>query len=367
MRMFSIPFLLIGFGLFYGFTVLPLLHVLAARNWQRTPCVVESSRVVTHSDDDGATYSIEVVYRYFCAGREYTSNRYRFTTGTTGGRKSKDRVVAGYPAGSETFCYVNPAAPDEAVIDRGWNAELAIGAFGLLFAAAGGLLFFLSFRTGRKAVADDASASEAGGGPVTLKARQTPLTKFLTVLAFAAFWNAFISVFVYLVFLADDAKTVPLFAKAIVSLFALIGVALIVGVIGDFLALFNPRIQFTAQTKRVSLGGELQFSWKVSGRSGMLRKLCVVFEGREEATYRRGTDTSTDTKIFARIPVFETEDRELLAQGNARIAVPANLMHTFESTHNKVLWRLKVQGEIPRWPDVTDEYPITVLPQSTRF
>ncbi len=76
----------------------------------------------------------------------------------------------------------------------------------------------------------------------------------------------------------------------------------------------------------------------------------------------RGTTTSTDTRVFAEIPVFETTEREFLTQGNARVAVPANLMHTFEAGHNKVVWRLKVHGEIPRWPDVADDYPIVVLP-----
>jgi hypothetical protein len=369
LRLFSLPFLLIGLGIFYAVTVVPAMQVLAARGWQQTPCVVESSRVVPHSGGKGTTYSIEVVYRYFCAGREYTSKRYHFTVGSTGGRKAKASVVARYPAGLETFCYVNPAVPQEAVIDRGLQPEMAFGGIGLILALAGGFILVFAGRLpgGKKAFTGDAAKIEAGsGGPVTLKPQQTPLTKFFTVLAFATFWNGFISIFVYLVFFSADAKTVPFFAKALVSLFALIGVALIVGVLGDFLALFNPRIHLIAQTTTVSLGGELQFSWKVSGRAGMLRKLRVVFEGREEVTYRRGTNTSTDTKVFATIPVFETTEREFLVQGSARVAVPANLMHTFEAGHNKVLWRLKVQGEIPRWPDVKDEYPITVLPQPRR-
>jgi hypothetical protein len=37
-------------------------------------------------------------------------------------------------------------------------------------------------------------------------------------------------------------------------------------------------------------------------------------------------------------------------------------MHTFEGRNNKVLWRLHVTGGIPRWPDIDDEYPLTILP-----
>jgi hypothetical protein len=37
-------------------------------------------------------------------------------------------------------------------------------------------------------------------------------------------------------------------------------------------------------------------------------------------------------------------------------------MHSFEAGHNKIIWSLRVHGDIYRWPDVKDEYPIVVLP-----
>jgi hypothetical protein len=355
-----LPFILVGLGIFYGLTLHPAWKIMEARHWRELPCVVDSSQVVVHSGDDGSTYSVEVVYRYFYDGREYTSNRYDFSVGSTGARKGKEAIVARHPAGTETRCFVNPDQPTEAVLHRGWAQTMFFGAFGLLFTAAGGFgLFFIGGST--RGIRPREPLPETDG-PAPLKPKQTPLAKFLTITAFAAFWNGFIGIFVYFVFLAEDAKNVPFFAKAIVSLFALIGVALIIGVLGDFLALFNPRIQLTALRTRVPLGGELQFSWKIGGQSGSLRKLRFVLEGREEVTYRRGTSTSMESKVFAEIPVFETTERELLTQGSARVVVPASLMHSFESGNNKVLWQLKVQGEIPRWPDVTGEYPITVLP-----
>jgi hypothetical protein len=201
------------------------------------------------------------------------------------------------------------------------------------------------------------------GGSVVLKPQHTPLGKFVGILIGALAWNGFIGTFAYFLFFVEDRENVPLFPKIIIGVLLFAGVFLLISAFTSFLALFNPRVQLTAQTTTVSLGGELRFSWKVTGRAGMLRKLRVVFEGREEATYRRGTTTSTDSKVFAEIPVFETTEREFLSQGTARVAVPPNVMHTFEAGNNKVLWRLKVHGEIPRWPDVADEYPITVLPQ----
>jgi len=368
LRLFFLPFFLVGAGLLYGFGIRPALKILDSQNWAPTPCVVESSEVRSHPGES-TTYSIEINFRYTFDDQPYTSNRYHFSSTTSSsGRKSKQAVIARHPPGSETICYVNPAAPHEAVIDRGWQWELLIfGGFASIFLLVGGLgmLFAGRLNHSKNPVATMPKTEPHSDGPGVLKPKYTPVAKFAGILIGAIVWNGFISVFVYLVFLSED-KTVPLFAKIIVGIFALVGVGLIVGASTSFLALFNPRIRLTAPTTSVPLGGELHFTWKISGRAGMLHKLRVVFEGREEATYKRGTSTSTDTNVFAEILIFESAEREFLSQGSARVVVPANLMHTFEASRNKVLWRLKVQGEIPRWPDVADEYPITVLPQPLR-
>ncbi len=365
LRLFFLPFFLVGAGMLYGFTIRPALQILDSHHWVPMACVIASSQVQAHSGDDSTTYSVEMSYRYTFEDRPYTSNRYHFSTTTSSsGRQAKQAVVDRYPPGTETICYVNPDAPYEAVIDRTWHWDLLIvGGFASIFLLAGGLgiIFAGRLTNSKDPAATIPKRQPPSDGPTVLKPKYTPVAKFVGILIGAFIWNAFVGGGVYLVFFHDDGRA-PIFAKIIIGLFALIGVALLGGVFSNFLALFNPRIRITAPTTTVPLGGELHFTWTVSGRVTMLHKLRITFEGREEATYKRGTSTSTDTKVFAEIPVFETTEREFLAQGSARIAVPANLMHTFEASHNKVLWRLKVQGEIPRWPDVADEYPINVLP-----
>jgi hypothetical protein len=39
-------------------------------------------------------------------------------------------------------------------------------------------------------------------------------------------------------------------------------------------------------------------------------------------------------------------------------------MHSFEASNNKIVWAVKLHGEIAKWPDVDFEFPITVLPAS---
>jgi hypothetical protein len=52
----------------------------------------------------------------------------------------------------------------------------------------------------------------------------------------------------------------------------------------------------------------------------------------------------------------------MAASGTARLAVPADTMHSFEAPHNKVIWKLTLRGAIAKWPDVSEEFPIVVTP-----
>jgi hypothetical protein len=71
----------------------------------------------------------------------------------------------------------------------------------------------------------------------------------------------------------------------------------------------------------------------------------------------------TDKEEFFRTCIVDVESAgSMPAHGRAELSVPTDSMHSFEAPHNRVLWRLLVKGRIPRWPDVSEEYPILVLP-----
>src|SRR5262245_61909176 len=69
--LFSLPFLLGGAVAIYFLGVNPLLRVMRASSWDATPCVVTSSRVVSHDD----TYSVEIRYSYSVNGKSYQCTR----------------------------------------------------------------------------------------------------------------------------------------------------------------------------------------------------------------------------------------------------------------------------------------------------
>ena len=109
-------FVVVGIGLFIGLTLLPLTQWLGAQDWKETPCRIVSSEVKSHSDDDGTTYSVAIVYDYEFGGRQYTGSRYNFVTGSSSGKSGKQAIVNRYPPGSQQHCYVDPGNPDKVIL-----------------------------------------------------------------------------------------------------------------------------------------------------------------------------------------------------------------------------------------------------------
>ena len=347
-------FAVIGAALFYFLTVRTFLKVQSARSWPTIPCVVESSRVKSHSSDDGTTYSVDILYRYQVAGREYRSNRYSFMGGSSSGYDGKAEVVRQHPPGRRTICHVNPADPNDAVLLRGFTplmwfgllplAFLFVGTFGLFHFARGG-------ETNRPAT-----------GPATLKPKASPAMKLVGVILIAAFWNGIVSVFVWQAIKSWQRGNPEYVLTVFMIPFVGVGLGLIGGIGYYLLALFNPRVRLTLDSSTVPVGGTADLQWQMSGRASKLRRLEIVLEGREEATYSRGTTTVTDKNVFVSVPVFDTANPWDMQSGRVRLMVPPGTMPTFRAEHNKILWHLHVRGDIPRWPDIKEEYEITVLP-----
>jgi hypothetical protein len=198
-----------------------------------------------------------------------------------------------------------------------------------------------------------------------LKPAATPATRLAGGLLFTLFWNGVVSVFVVQAVNGWRAGERPWFLSLFMVPFVVVGLGGVGFVVHAFLALFNPRPRLRLSPGTLRLGERAQIEWEVDGAAHRLRKLTLTLEGREEATYRRGTDTHTDREVFARIAITQRAAGEL-RRGSERITVPAETMHSFEAPNNKVVWLLRVHGEIRLWPDVSEEYPVVVLPRGER-
>jgi hypothetical protein len=403
---------LAGFGLFAlfgaGFMVpfaLPIVRALGSLDWDEVPCDIVWSGVEAHSGDDSTTYSVEVLYEYDHGGERFRANRYRFTFGSSSGLAGKQAVVDGLPPGTRTTCWVNPRDPTSAVLDRRLGGFMALVLFPAVFLLVGVAGIIGSLRSGRRKsqavewLPGTAPAGEGGGGvvvaeaggaavrelagdaarafgpgavalggtaggvprgPIALRPGKSRLGSFLGLLFFTLVWDGITFGFLFVMWRNGKLGQEGC-ATAFLSLFALVGLFLLAALPHQFLALFNPRAEATLSAA-LAPGVPVALAWTFRGAAGRIRRLTLLVEGREEATYRRGTSTTTDRRVFARLVLVDTTDQTQIAGGETLVALPADTMHSFSAPRNKIVWVIKLHGDIPRWPDVDDEVPITVYP-----
>jgi hypothetical protein len=398
---FFAVFLVTGLGLL-AFFVWPIYKsVIARTSWTEVPCEIVSSSVGSHSDGDGTTYSVDVVYRYTVGGRSYESERYRFLQGSSSGYDGKAKVVESLPEGSVTTCRVDPADPAEAVLFTGWSWAHLLILFPLPFVAVGAGGIYVSLAGARKKRRAEAGGrpdwlpdadgeppeivpgsgsaglgwqGAAAGGigwgasgpasdvPLILEAAWSPFGKLIGITLVAAFWNGITGVFVWQAWQGWAAGAPDGCLTIFLVPFVLVGLALLIGVPHQFLALFNPRPRLELAPGRVILGAGNELSWSFRGRASRIGRLKISLVGVEEADYRQGTDTRTDKETFATLELVDESSPLAIPRGSVTISIPGDTMHSFEAPDNRIVWKLVLHGEIARWPDVQEEMKVIVEP-----
>ena len=377
-------FALAGGAMSYFMTLRPVANILAARGWNETECVITSSEVAVSSGSDGSTYRVDIHYTYEGDWGTYEGNRYDFSIGSTSGYSGKARIVEAHPPGSEVTCYVDPEDPTRSVINRSPGHFLWWGLFPIPFLAVGvGGLTFLAFsgwnrpdrrarkeqkraarRAGLRAAGlHGASVHDAGHGALELEAEASPTMKVIGTLFIAAFWNGIVSVFVFGTIVPSFRRgDIEWFPTLFMIPFVLVGLGLMAFFFYQVLAWFNPRPHLTLADGHLTPGAETTLSWRFTGAAGRLTKLSVELEGLEQVRYRRGTNTYTDTHTFFSRELVAADRFANVHRGHVTLSLPERTMPTFDASNNDVKWQLKVRGEIPVWPDVIDDFPITVYP-----
>jgi hypothetical protein len=123
----------IAFGTFQS--VLPIYRAVQSRSWRAASCEVLSSRVVRSMGIERrrrVTFRPDIQYRYHIDDRGYTGNLYNFVPGSDS-FSGYQSVVEQYPPGRRFECYVNPADPTQAVINRDVTSGYFFGVFVFLF------------------------------------------------------------------------------------------------------------------------------------------------------------------------------------------------------------------------------------------
>ncbi|MBI2423888.1 MAG: DUF3592 domain-containing protein [Candidatus Hydrogenedentes bacterium] len=364
--LFGLPFLLAGAGIIYFFSVRPLLQLFAAQSWETVPCTILSSEIETSSSDDGATYRIRIKYTYTIDGNTFDGDDYNFLDYASSGLARKQRVVDQYPPGSSAACHVNPNEPGQSVLSIALGPGYFVGLFGLIFAAVGAGLMFAGTRGGKMHEARLARAKAAAAKALPsavedpngreLKAAGSPVGAAIALFVFGAIWNGITFTILYQTW-GDG-----LFPTLFLSIFLFIGIAVALGFVYAVLAIFNPRPRLFLAPGQVRLAGAATLDYEFSGATHRIRRLRIYLEGREEARYRRGTDTVRVEHLFLRQVLLDSQDQTIIDGGRAQLTFPEYSMHTFTAANNKIFWVLKIHGEIARWPDVNESFEIEVLP-----
>ena len=116
-------------------------------------------------------------------------------------------------------------------------------------------------------------------------------------------------------------------------------------------------------------GGQYRLYVSQAGRLKM-RSLDVALVCEEEATYRQGTNTRTESREVCRQPLLHREEFQVLPgepfATECVLRVPAGAMHSFKAAHNEVQWRIVVQGDVADWPEFRRSFPVIVHPSGAR-
>jgi hypothetical protein len=362
---FGLLFIAIGGGVFVPMALVPSIRLAASTTWQATPCTIVGSTMRSWSTDDGTSYRADVLYEYQVGNRIWRSNRVEFygflSTGYADAREILDR----YPDRSPASCWVNPRDPSKSVLDRHFRRKHLLGLIPLVFVLAGWAIAHHGWKKMRvRKATEELTRGEVAidDSPLFLKPQVGPVGKVGGSLFFALFWNGIVSIFVWQAWKGWNQGNPDWFLTIFLVPFVLVGLASF-GFVGHFLlALANPRPRLTLTPGHPRLGNELRLDWGFTGRAGRLGHLRIFLEGREEATYRRGTDTITESEVFATFDLLDTENDWEIPQGTVDLTIPSDSMHSFEADANKIIWEIKIEGDIVRWPDVNQSFPVTIAP-----
>lgn len=369
-------FFLAGLFFLYHATLKPTLNYLSARNWVETPCTVISSKVLSSYSDGSSTYRPHIEYQYVFDKVSYRSQQYdAFGSWYSSGRSGKQAIVDRYPPGSTSICYVNPFDPNRAILNRNYSWQILWGIIPMVFIlVGGGGMYGACFSKNlngstRSSISSNARSSQpnqvlpvppVGDGPLTIKSQSKPLTGFLVLLLFSVLWNGFVG------FTTKTTTDSGWFLLGLAP-FWVVGILLIGFTIHQLLAIFNPRVTIHLSSNHFVPGSSATAQWEFRGNVNRIRKLRISLQGREVATYRQGTDTRTDEKTFTNVTLVAMDRASLrsdMSRGEFSIKIPDNAMHSFDARFNKIIWSIKLDGEIPYWTDVNETMIIPVYPKS---
>lgn len=133
--------LFILWGLAYSFYA----DTKAQRGWVPVPARIVESAVAERMRNSSRTYYAKVRYSYFFNGRSYQGENISNITSYYIARSTAQELVDSRPVGAEVMAFVDPAKPENAVLEPGhsWITIAALFLGGLIW---GSIWLFAAYR-----------------------------------------------------------------------------------------------------------------------------------------------------------------------------------------------------------------------------
>jgi hypothetical protein len=185
---------------------------------------------------------------------------------------------------------------------------------------------------------------------------------------FAMFWNAMIAVFLVYAALAFLRGQWPL--RLLVVLIPGIYIGLRAG--QHFFRTYIQAIGIGSTTVEIEdlplLPGKKYKVLLVQYGRLVIKNLCIRLVCEEESTYHFGTDLRTEKQVVRQSQILD-QGRTRIDWGRpleleCEIEIPSDAMHSFQSLHNAIHWKIVVEGEANRWPSYCRSFPVVVFPHA---
>ncbi len=394
------------FAVFFLFGCASLALILRDRtipDWRAnfafypTTCTVVDKRIDQYPEGTAVRCRPEFLIEYTVAGTQYKVWTYDVARPYTSDEAFCQQAIEQFDVGKQYPCWYDPHEPEHAVLIRGHNwfawLPLVLPA-SFLAIGAGGLVYTLlnwnkstERRTvwARTAARLDPLESISGANqlfptvPGHTRLIDSPGTKLryrlplsgpswtlFGLLGASLVWNAVV------IFLLGVAIRRHLQDRAdwafttLMVLFLGIGIAWIVLTVRRFVVAADVGSTILEIDHHpLYPGGRYRLFLSQAGRRN-LKQLRVVLACDEEARYLQGTNLRTARQRVQEVVLLDVANVSIQRgepyESHFTVEVPAAAMHSFYSDHNRVVWKLLVQGKPSEGADFERVYSLSVYP-----
>ena len=361
--------------------------------------LVLETRLRETEDVEPKSYRPEVLIRYDVDGIVYHARTYNITRSSSTNREKEESLLAPFVAGQRVPFWYDPRNPDSAVVVRGysWTSWLLLFV-PLSFVVAGGGGVALTLLNWNKSTERRAALAQRARSLELLEGVVEPAPEYPTVPRLGEAYHVRGRVLAHRLPLdlrpATVLVTLLLLSVVVLSIAAAyVGVALWNYRAGQtdwwFMAIFAATwvllgaaglIYFSRTlVRRLSLAPPIVEISQHPLRPGETCEVLVVQAGRtklasytvrlvceEQATFQQGTNTRTETARTYEVPLVSRDNYDLrrgaALELRAALSIPADAMHSFQSLHNEIRWKLVIVARRAGLPDLERNFPLIVLP-----